>query len=31
MKNQTVDQYRLLILNSHDSYVTSEFNQYCLN
>jgi len=31
MKNYSVDQYRLLILDSHSSYVTFEFNQYCLN
>ncbi len=31
IKNWTVDQYRLLILDSHDSYIMSEFNQYCLN
>ena len=31
MKNWTVDQYRLLILNDHNSYITSEFDQYCLN
>jgi len=30
-KNWTVDQYRLLILDGHSSYVTPEFNQYCLN
>jgi len=30
MKNQTVGQYRLLILDSHSSYVMSEFDQYCL-
>jgi len=30
MKNQTVDQYRLLILDSHSSYVMFEFDQYCL-
>ncbi len=31
MKNHSVDQYRLLILDSHSSYIMSEFDQYCLN
>ncbi len=31
IKNHSVDQYRLLILDGHSSYVTPEFDQYCLN
>jgi len=27
----TVEQYQLLILNSHKSHMTSEFNWFCLN
>ncbi len=29
-KDHSVDQYRLLILDDHSSYITSEFDQYCL-
>jgi len=31
MKACTVEQYWLLILNSHESHMTPEFDQFCLN
>jgi len=31
MKNHSVGQYRLLILDGHSSYIMFEFDQYCLN
>ena len=30
-RNRKVGRYRLLILNGYSSYITPEFNQYCLN
>ena len=30
-RNRKVGRYRLLILDGHSSYITPEFNQYCLN
>ena len=30
-RDRKVGRYRLLILNGHSSYITPEFDQYCLN